>query len=94
MWARVWPDICQQHDCVAVQPLPLSLRLAVAPKPALDRRIGGGVVPGQPPEAILPVTLGNGPPLGLGAGQLIYLLLITPYSDGLCYFQDVFSISF
>lgn len=36
----------------------------------------------------------EGPVAGTQSRTLIYLLLITRASDGFCYFQDVFSISF
>lgn len=56
---------------------PRVLRLAGAQNPALDVRMGGGIVPRQPPEATLPGVSENGPALGLRAGLLICLLLIT-----------------
>lgn len=84
--SREGPVAGYSCDCEAVTP-PCALRLAGAEKPVLGMRVGGWPCP-QPSEAILPVTAGT------PSRTLIYLLLITRASDGFCYFQDVFSISF
>lgn len=59
-----------------------------------EREKAGSVL-GQPLAAILPAAPRKGLSPGLlKEGQLMCLLLITLDLDGLCYFQDVFSISF